>query len=172
MRILRSTGAAVLFSMIACSPGFAQAGPPPGWNKPGPLPAPNGSGQVTFTHGGTAVTLPLNRIEITSAPPDMFVVSLTYVDPQQENRLELAFSSMPKLGKNDSKPIVGFVVRTKAHGVSKSSKGKTACSFVVGKVTAQDVAGTLSCKGMTDWDAAKPAPDVTGVVFEGTLSTK
>lgn len=170
MRALCSVGAALFLSMLVCLTAFAQAGPPSSWNKP--LAPANGTGQVTFTHGGTAVTLPLQRIEISTTPAEMFVVSLTYVDPQQENRLELSFSSMPKLGKNDPKPIVGFVVRTKAHGVSKSSNGKSTCSFTVGRVTADDVAGTLSCKGMTGWDTATPAPDVTAVAFEGKLTRK
>jgi len=118
------------------------------------------------------VSLPLNKIEIDTKVKDMFIVSLTYVDAKQENKLELTFGSMPKLGKNDPHPITGFVVTTKAHGVSKNSASKTKCDFAISKATAQEVSGTLSCKGMTDWSAEKAAPDVTDVKFDGKLKAQ
>ena len=171
----KSTMAALVFllSPVVCSLALAQGqAPPPGWGQPAPLPPANGQGQVTFNHGGTALTLPLNTIEITTTTPDMFIVSLTYVDAKQENKLELTFASMPKLGKNDPHPISGFVVKTKAHGLSKDSANKTKCAFVIVKLTTQDVSGTLSCKGMTDLSAENAAPDVTDVKFDGRLKAK
>jgi hypothetical protein len=174
MTMRKSAIAALVFvlSTLFCSLALAQREPPPGWGQPAPLPPANGQGQVTFDHGGTAFTLPLNKIEIDTSTPDMFIVSLTYVDAKQENKLQLTFGSMPKLGKNDPHPISGFVVTTKAHGLSKTSGNKTKCDFVITKLTAQDAAGTLSCKGMTDMSAENAAPDVTGVKFDGRLNPK
>ena len=63
-------------------------------------------------------------------------------------------------------------VKTKAHGISRDAANKTKCDFVIVKLTAQEVAGTLSCKGMTDMSAANAAPDVTDVKFDGRLKTK
>jgi len=173
MRKRKLTTLLSLLSMLACSPALAEGPPPPpGWGQPSALPPANGEGQVTFKHGGSAVSLPLNKIEIDTKVKDMFIVSLTYVDAKQENKLELTFGSMPKLGKNDPHPITGFVVTTKAHGVSKNSASKTKCDFAIFKATAQEVSGTLSCKGMTDWSAEKAAPDVTDVKFDGKLKAQ
>ena len=144
----------------------ADFAPPPGWGQPAALPPANGQGQVTFKHGGTALSLPLNQIKIDTAQPDMFLVSLTYVDAKQANKLELSFTSMPKLGKNPHL-ITGFVVTTKAHGLSKSSANKTKCDLAISSLTKQAVSGTLSCKAMTDLSAEQAAPDVTAVKFDG-----
>ena len=146
--------------------------PPPGWGKPAPLPPANGTGKVTFKHGGTPMALPLNEITIDSGQPDMLIVSLAYVDASQENKLDLTFASMPKLGKNDPHPITGFVVRTKAHGLSKDSANRTKCDLVIVTLTKAEVSGTLSCKGMTDMSAQEAAPDVTDVKFEGKVNAK
>jgi len=162
-----------LVSMGICSAALAQGvPPPPGFGQPSPLPPANGEGQVTFNHGGTALTLPLNKIEIDTTTPDMIMVSLIYVDAKQGNKLELYFTSMPKLGKNDPRLITGFTVKTQAHGFSKSSANKTKCDFVIGKLTAQEVSGTLSCKAMTDMSAENAAPDVTDVKFDGRLKAR
>jgi hypothetical protein len=69
-------------------------------------------------------------------------------------------------------PFSGFVVKTTAHGLSKDSANRTKCDFVIAKLTAQDVSGTLSCKGMTDMSAENAAPDVTDVKFDGRLKAK
>jgi hypothetical protein len=173
MRNSSAAALAFLLSVVTCSPALAQGQPPPpGWGQPAPLPPANGEGQITFNHGGTALTLPLNKIEIDTSTPDMIMVSLIYVDAKQENKLELYFTSMPKLGKNDPRLITGFTVKTKAHGLSKSSANRTKCDFVIGKLTTQDVSGTLSCKGMTDMSAQDAAPDVTDVKFDGRLKAK
>ena len=167
-------GAALLslsFTLL-CSPApAADFPPPPGWGLPAALPPANGQGQVTFKHGGTTLTLPLNQIEIDTTKPDMINVSLTYVDSKQANKLELYFTSMPKLGK---KPylITGFVVTTKAHGLSKSSANKTKCDLAISSLTKQAVSGTLSCKAMTDLSAEQAAPDVTAVKFDGKLNAQ
>jgi hypothetical protein len=163
-----------LFLFLAiCSPVLAQnLPPPPGFGQPAPLPPPNGHGHVTFNHGGTTMTLPLNKIEIETSTPDMFMVSLTYVDASQENRLDLHFTSMPKLGKNDPRLISGFIVKTKAHGLSRDAGNRTKCDLVIAGLTAQEVSGTISYKGMTDMSAANAAPDVTDVTFSGTLGSK
>ena len=109
MRRLSRTTLLSVLSMLVCSPALAEGPPPPpGWGQPRALPPANGDGQVTFKHGGNPVTLPLNKIEIDTSVKDMFIVSLTYVDPAQENRLELTFGSMPRLGKNDPRNITGF----------------------------------------------------------------
>lgn len=157
------------FSLVCSLAPAADFAPPPGWGQPAALPMANGQGQVTFKHGGTALTLPLNKIKIDTTQPDMFLVSLTYVDVKQENKLELSFSSMPKLGKDDPRLITGFVVTTKAHGLSKASANKTKCDFAISSLTAQAVSGTLSCKAMTDLSAEQAAPDVTAVKFDGKL---
>ena len=163
----------ILLSTVICSLALAQGQPPPpGWGQPAPLPPANGEGQVAFSHGGTPMTLPLNAIKIDTTTPDMFMVSLTYVDATQENKLTLAFASMPKLGKNDPRLISGFVVQTKAHGLSRDAGNKTKCDFAISRLTAQDVSGTLSCTGMTDMSAENAAPDVTGVKFDGRLKAK
>ncbi len=173
MRKGTMTALVLFMSTVIWSLAVAQGHPPPpGWGQPAPLPPANGQGQVTFNHGGTALTLPLNSIEINTSTPDLFLVSLTYVDASQDNKLELTFGSMPKLGKSDPHPISGFVVRTKAHGLSKSSANRTKCDFVIAKLTPQDVSGTLSCKGMTDMSAENAAPEVTDVKFDGRLKTK
>jgi len=92
-----------LLSILICSMAVAaDLSPPPGWGQPASLPPPEGKGQMTFKQGGKEMTLPLNKIEIDDKIPDILVVSLTYVDARQENKLELTFSSMPKLGKNDT----------------------------------------------------------------------
>jgi hypothetical protein len=164
---------ALPLSLLICSLAAAQGqAPPPGWGKPAPLPPANGQGPVTFNHGGTAMTLPLNKIEISNPSPDMIMVSLAYVDANQQNKLDLTFASMPKLGQNDPHPITGFVVETKAHGVSKDSANKTKCALEIAKLTAQKVSGTLSCKGKTDWSAQNMAPDVTDVKFAGKFNAK
>jgi len=150
----------------------ADFAPPPGWGQPAALPPANGQGQVTFKHGGTALTLPLNQIKIDNTKPDMYIVSLTYVDAKQANKLELSFTSMPKLGKNDPRLITGFVVTTKAHGVSKVSANKSKCDFAISSLTARAVAGTLSCNAMTDLSAEQAAPDVTAVKFDGKLNAQ
>jgi hypothetical protein len=173
MRTGTVTALVLLLSLATCSLALAQGqAPPPGWGQPAPLPPANGQGQVTFNHGGTLLMLPLNMIEIDTSTPDMFIVSLIYVDATQENKLELTFGSMPKLGKNDPHPMTGFVVKTKAQGLSKTSGSKTKCDFVITGLTAQDVSGTLSCKGMTDMSAENAAPDVTDVKFDGRLKAK
>ena len=156
---------------LICSLSFAaDFPPPPGWGQPAALPPANGQGQVTFKHGTTDLTLPLNQIKIDTSHPDMIMVSLTYVDANQENKLELTFTSMPKLGKDDPRLISGFVVTTKAQGISKSSANKTKCDLAISNLTARAVAGTLSCKGMTDLSAEQAAPDVTDMKFEGKLN--
>jgi hypothetical protein len=124
MRKTTMTALAFLFSTAICCLALAQGqAPPPGWGQPAPLPPANGEGQVTFNHGGTALALPLNKIEIDTSTPDLILVSLTYVDGKQENKLQLSFGSMPKLGKNDPHPISGFVVETKARGRFQSRCG-------------------------------------------------
>jgi hypothetical protein len=164
---------ALFLSLTICAPVLAQGvPPPPGFGQPAPLPPANGQGQVTFNHGGTTLTLPLNKIEIDTSTADMFMVSLTYVDAKQENRLDLHFASMPKLGKNDPRLISGFIVKTKAHGLSRDAGNRTKCDLVIAGLTAQDVSGTLSCKGMTDMSATNAAPDVTDVKFDGKLKAK
>ncbi len=158
---------------LICSLSFAaDFAPPAGWGQPAALPTANGLGQVSFKHGGTDFTLPLNHISIDTSMPDMFLVSLKYIDAKQENKLELTFTSMPKLGKDDPRLISGFVVKTKAHGVSKVSANKTKCDFSVVNVTAQAVSGALSCKAMTDMSAEQTAPDVTDITFDGNLKTQ
>ena len=159
-------------TLIGSLAAAADLGPPPGWGQPAPLPPANGQGQVTFKHGGTDWTLPLNQITIDTSQPDMFLVSLTYVDTKQENKLELTFASMPKLGKDDPRLISGFVVTTKSHGVSKVSANKTKCDLAIANVTAQAVSGTLACKGMTDLSAEQAAPDVTDIKFNGNLNVQ
>jgi hypothetical protein len=154
---------------VASAQGTA---PPPGWGKPPPLPAPTGTGQASFKQGGGAMTLPLQHIEIDTKQPDLILVSLNYVDAGQENKLDRTFGSAPKLGKNDPKPITGFVANTKAKGVSKSHLGRTKCDLAITRLTADEVAGTLSCKGMTDWSGQNAAPDVTDVKFDGKLKGK
>ena len=168
-------GTALLFLSLTlvCSPASAaNFPPPPGWGEPAALPPANGQGQVTFKHGGTTLTLPLNQIKIDTPKPDMINVSLTYVDAKQANKLELYFTSMPKLGKNDPRLITGFVVTTKAHGLSKSSANKTKCDLAISSLTKQAVSGTLSCKGMTDLSAENPAPEVTAVKFDGKVKAQ
>jgi hypothetical protein len=163
----------VLPLMLASSIALAEgAAPPAGWGEAPALPPANGQGQVTFKQGGAAMTLPLNQIELDTKRPDMVVVTLAYVDRKQENKLDLTFVSMPKLGKNDPRTITGFLVKTKALGVSRQAGGKTRCDLTIVKLGAQEVSGTLSCKGMTDLSAQKPAPDVTDVKFEGKLGAK
>jgi hypothetical protein len=158
---------------LICSLSFAaDIAPPAGWGQPAALPPANGQGQVTFKHGGTDLTLPLNQISIDTSMPDMFLVSLKYVDAKQENKLELTFTSMPKLGKDDPRLISGLVVKTKAHGVSKVSANKTKCDFTIANLTTQTVSGSLSCKAMTDMSAEQAAPDVTDITFDGNLKTQ
>jgi len=160
------------FAMV-CALALAQgAPPPPGWGKPKPLPPANGEGQVTFKHAGTPFTLPLNKIEIDTSVKDMFMVSLVYVDAAQANKLSLAFTSMPKLGKNDPLMITGFIVETKAHGLSRHAANRGKCSLSVTTLAAQDVSGSLSCTGLTDMSATAATPDVTDVRFEGRLKAK
>ena len=160
----------VLPLTLMCSLALAEgAAPPAGWGEPAPLPPANGQGQVTFKQGGAALTLPLNKIEIDTKRPDMIIVTLAYVDRKQENKLDLTFVSMPKLGKNDPRTVTGFLVKTKAMGVSRQSNNKTKCDFAITKLGAQEVSGTLSCKGMTDLSAQNAAPDVTDVKFDGKV---
>ena len=159
--------------VLACAMALAQGvPPPPGWGQPKPLPPANGQGQVSFKQAGTAYTLPLNQIEISTSTKDLFMVSLVYVDAAQANKLSLAFSSMPKLGKNDPLMITGFIVETKAHGLSRHAANRGKCTLAVGTLTAQAVSGTLSCTGLTDMAATGTAPDVTDVTFEGRLKAK
>ncbi len=160
----------LLLTLACCALTFAaDIAPPPGWGQPASLSTANGQGQVTFKHGGTDLTLPLNKIEIDTSSPDTFIVSLMYVDTKQENKLELTFVSMPKLGKDDPRLISGFVVTTKAHGFSKASDNKTKCDLAISNLTAQAVSGTLSCKNMTDMSAEQSAPDVTDIKFDGHI---
>jgi hypothetical protein len=173
MRRLSRTTLLSVLSMLVCSPALAEGPPPPpGWGQPRALPPANGDGQVTFKHGGNPVTLPLNKIEIDTSVKDMFIVSLTYVDPAQENRLELTFGSMPRLGKNDPRNITGFLVKTKAKGLSRAAANRSKCDLAVVKVTGQEVSGTLSCTGLTDMSAETAAPDVTDVRFDGKLKAR
>jgi hypothetical protein len=161
-----------VLSMLFCSLALAGGPPPPaGWGQPKALPPANGDGQVSFKQGGAAFTLPLNKIEITEKD-DLFIVSLTYVDAKQENKLELTFGSMPKMGKDDPRTITGFSVKTKDQGLSRSAANKSKCALTLGKVSAQEASGTLSCTGMTDLSAKNPAPDVTEVKFEAKLKGK
>jgi len=145
--------------------------PPADWNKPKALPPANGQGQVSFKQGGKAMTLPLNRIEIKNIDPKngLFVVQLKYVDGKQENWLELFFSSMPKLGKDDPRTITGFNVKTKAGGMSRAAANRTKCVWAELQVKEREVSGALSCTGMTDLSAEKSAPDVTDVKFTGRV---
>jgi hypothetical protein len=92
---------------------------PRGWGQPKALPPANGEGQVAFKQGGATMTLPLNKIEIDTTQKDMLMVSLIYVDAKRENKLELYFTSMPKLGKNVPLMVTGFLVNTKARGLSR-----------------------------------------------------
>lgn len=159
--------------VLACSLAFAQgAPPPPGWGQPRPLPPANGQGQVSFKQAGTPFTLPLQRIEITKPTPDMIMVSLEYVDATQANKLSLAFASMPKLGKNDPLTITGFMVETKAHGLSRHAANRGKCTLSLASLTDQAVSGTLACTALTDMAATGTAPDVTDVKFEGRLAGK
>lgn len=157
-----------LVSVLVCSTAMAQ-GPPPGWGEPKALPPPNGVGQVTFTQGPTTVTLPLNKIEIQTPQKDMLIVSLAYVDPKQENKLDLTFFSSPALRNVDEQTITGFNVDTKAKGISRVAANRTKCKFAVTKNDGKEVSGTLSCTGMTDMSATNAAPDVTDVKFSGKV---
>jgi hypothetical protein len=157
----------VLASVLAVA-ALAQ-GPPPGWGKPAPLPPPNGTGQVTFKQGGTAMTLPLSRIEIQNPAKDMRIVTVEYVDASQENKLDLTFMSSPALPNVDEKTITGFNVKTKAKGLSRVAGNRSKCRFAVTKNDGREVAGTLSCTGMTDMSATAASPDVTDVTFSGRV---
>lgn len=162
-----------LGSFLGWSPALAEGPPPPpGWGKPAALPPANGEGRVTFKHGGRALALPLNRVEIDTKVKDMFMVSLAYVDTAQENKLDLAFASMPKLGGSDPRTITGFLVKTSAQGLSRHAANRTRCDFAISRLTAEEVSGTLSCKGMADLSAEKSAPDVTDVRFDAKLKPK
>ena len=157
-----------LATALVLSTAVAQ-GPPPGWGQPKPLPPANGVGQVSFKHGATVMALPLNRIEIQTPQKDMHIVTLEYVDAKQENKLDLTFMSAPALKNVDEKTITGFNVRTKANGLSRVSANRTRCKFAILKDDGKEVAGTLSCTGMTDMSAANAAPDVTNVTFSGKV---
>ena len=157
-----------LVSVLICSTAVAQ-GPPPGWGQPKPLPPANGVGQVSFKQGTTTMTLPLNRIEIQTPQKDMYIVTLEYVDAKQENKLDLTFMSAPALKNVDEKTITGFNVQTKANGLSRVAANKSKCRFAVTRNDGREVAGTLSCTGMTDMSAEKAAPDVTDVTFSGKV---
>jgi len=124
---------------------------------------------VTFKQGAKAMTLPLNRIEIQVPQKDMHIVTLEYVDAKQENKLDLTFMSAPALKNVDEKTITGFNVQTKANGLSRVAANRTKCRFAVTKNDGREVAGTLSCTGMTDLSAANAAPDVTDVTFSGKV---
>ncbi len=159
------------FLFVSLSATLALAGgpqPPADWNKPKALPPANGEGQVSFKQGGKDMTLPLNHIEI-SPKDDLFLVGLKYVDAQQENRLELYFGSMPKLGKNDPRNITGFTVSTKAGGLSRAAANRTKCVWTTLDLKEREVSGAFSCTGLTDMSAEKSAPDVTEVKFSGRL---
>lgn len=142
--------------------------PPADWNKPKALAPANGEGQVSFKQGGKDVTLPLQHISI-DKKDDLFLVELKYVDEKQENRLELYFGSMPKLGKDDPRTITGFSVNTKAGGLSRVAANKSKCVWTALEVKEREVSGGLSCTGMTDMSAQKAAPDVTEVKFSGKV---
>lgn len=142
--------------------------PPADWNKPKEAPPANGEGQVSFQHGGKAITLPLQHISI-DKKDDLFLVGLKYVDEKQENRLEIFFGSMPKLGKDDPRTITGFTVNTKAGGLSRVAANKSKCVWTALEVKEREVSGALSCTGMTDMSSQKSAPDVTEVKFSGKL---
>lgn len=167
MRKVSSVVFCLLASVLACSVAGAQ-GPPPGWGQKEPLPPANGAGEVAFKQGATAMTLPLNKMEVQLLAKDMRQFSLKYVDPKQENTVELAFMLAPALPL-DERAIGGFNVRTKAGGFSKASSNKTKCKLAITKNDAREVAGTLSCTGMTDMSATQAAPDVTGVTFNGKM---
>ena len=163
---------AFLLSTLVCTAALAQMEPPPGWGKPAPLSPANGQGQVSFYQGGTAMTLPLQKIEISLPRPNMYMVSLSYVDAAQKDKLELAFTSMPNLGANDPRMVTGFLVDTAAHGLSRAAANRTTCKLTITKLTAQEASGTLACKGMVDLSAEKAAPEVTDVKFSGKLNSK
>jgi hypothetical protein len=173
MRKWSAAALALSLSFVVSALVLAQGqAPPPGWGKPKALPPANGQGQVTFQHAGTPMTLPLQEIEIQAHSSGMYIVTVKYVDPRQENELLLSFGSMPKLGAKDPKMINSFVVKTKAHGLSRCAASKTTCNLTIATLTPQAVSGTVSCSGMTDMSAEKPAPAVTGVKFDGKVNAK
>ena len=94
------------------------------------------------------------------------------MDAAQANKLTLAFMSMPKLGKSDPLMVSGFLVQTKAHGLSRHAANKGKCTLALASLTPQAVSGTLACTAMTDMAATGTAPDVTEVKFEGRLNAK
>jgi hypothetical protein len=154
-----------LFTTLALAEGPR---PPADWNKPKALPPANGEGQVSFKQGGKDMTLPLQHIEI-DKKDDLYIVGLKYIDAKQENRLELYFGSMPKLGKDDPRNITGFNVKTKAGGLSRAAANRTKCVWTELDLKEGEVSGALSCTGMTDLSAQNPAPDVTEVKFSGKV---
>jgi len=79
---------------------------------------------------------------------------------------------MPKLGKADPRNITGFLVKTKAKGLSRAAANRSKCDLAVAKVTGQEVSGTLSCTGLADMSAEAAAPDVTDVRFDGKLKAR
>jgi len=146
--------------------------PPADWNKPKALPPADGVGQVSFKQGGKAMTLPLQHIEIKNIDPKngLFMVELKYVDAKQENWLELSFSSMPKLGKDDPRDsTTGIIAKTKVGGLSRAAANRTKCVWTALDLKDGEVSGALSCTGMTDLSAEKSAPDVTDVKFTGKV---
>jgi len=159
------------FLLVSLSATLALAAgpqPPADWNKPKALPPADGEGQVSFQQGGKAMTLPLQHIAI-QKEDDLYLIELKYVDAKQENRLELYFGSMPKLGKDDPRTITGFTVKTKAGGLSRVAANKTKCVWTALDLKEREVSGALSCTGMTDMSAQKSAPDVTEVKFTGKM---
>lgn len=144
--------------------------PPPGFGKPSPLPPANGTGTMSFEHGGPALTLPLNKVEITKTSSGAFMYSLVFVDADQKNRASLAFILLEaKPQKVADSLITGVLFRTKAGGTSKGNANKTVCNLVLTTADDKSVAGTASCDPMFALDGTTPAKPARGIRFEAKV---
>ena len=164
----------IAFAAVLLVASLAVAGSPPpaGWNKAKPAPAANGAGIINFKHGDRAQQLPLNQIEIKRLAPTVAMVSLIFIDPTpdvtQRDKFELHFAFDGQPGKVRESMITGLYAATKV-GVSKASSGKSKCDLIVNSFTDSAISGTLSCTGLTDMSAQKPAPDLAEVKFEAKM---
>jgi hypothetical protein len=153
----------LLVSLLAIADGPAPAA------GSGPVSDANGTGKVSFKQGDLARQLPLHKIEIKRHSPAWAMISLVFLDPMPDlkmrDRFELHFMFDGKTGKVRDSFISGLSASTKA-GYSKISSGKSKCELIVANFTDAEIAGTLSCTGLTDMSAQQTAPALTDVKFE------
>lgn len=123
------------------------------------------AGRVTFRQGGKAFQLPLETADVEVAElrgRTQYHVSLVYRDAR--NRVFALAFVHGGLGPVPDRLVSDLTVSTPV-ALSKLRPGESTCRLVITALDPSRVEGNASCRGLTDFEGERSAPDVTQVRF-------